>query len=193
MKYLEKEIFDIKKILESNNLLFNKEIQFSILKGNDESKFIYVCIGKKNTMFKLIYKMTKDGKDKKYFHEKYDKKGATLCLFKIKDKDIRYGVFTSVSWDCESGEKKDENAFIFSINNKKIFKTTNPINLFFVMCLWSFFGGNQFRDYELWFSEADNYGFSNNRIYPDKNKECTQGLNTFGLDELEVFQVLNYE
>ena len=25
-------------------------------------------------MFKLIYKMTKDGKDKKYFHEKCDKK-----------------------------------------------------------------------------------------------------------------------
>ena len=37
MEYLEKEILDIKKILELNNLLFNKEIQSSILKGNDES------------------------------------------------------------------------------------------------------------------------------------------------------------
>lgn len=33
MEYLEKEILDIKKILELNNLLFNKEIQSSILKG----------------------------------------------------------------------------------------------------------------------------------------------------------------
>ena len=74
VEYLEKEILDIKKILELNNLLFNKEIQSSILKGNDESKFIYDCIGKKNIMFKLIYKMTKDGNDKKYFHEKCDKK-----------------------------------------------------------------------------------------------------------------------
>ena len=54
-----------------------------------------------------------------------------------------------------------------------------------------FFGGNCSSDYELWFYESDNCGFTNNKIYPDK--ECTQGLNTFGLDELEVFQVLNYE
>ena len=122
MEYLEKEILDIKKILELNNLLFNKEIQSSILKGNDESKFIYDCIGKKNIMFKLIYKMTKDGNDKKYFHEKCDKKGATLCLFKIKNKDIRYGGFTSVSWDCESSKKKMKMLSFFQLIIKKCLK-----------------------------------------------------------------------
>ena len=33
-----------------------------------------IVLEKKNIMFKLIYKMTKDGKDTKYFHEKCDKK-----------------------------------------------------------------------------------------------------------------------
>ena len=31
-------------------------------------------------MFKLIYKMTKDGNDKKYFHEKCDGKRFTVIL-----------------------------------------------------------------------------------------------------------------
>ena len=68
--------------------------------------------------------MSVDG-DREAFHKKCDNKGLTLCLFKIKEKDIRYGGFASVTWDTTSKEKRDENAFIFSINNKKIFKTTN--------------------------------------------------------------------
>ena len=37
------------------------------------------------------------------------------------------------------------------------------------------------------FVQKNNFGFYNNKIYKDINKECTQGLN-----ELETFQVLNY-
>ena len=72
-----------------------------------------------------------------------------------------------------------------------MFKTTNPKRSIYCSGSYGpFFGGNKYGG-ELWFYEADNCGFTNNKIYPDK--ECTQGLNTFGLDELEVFQVLNYE
>ena len=75
-----------------------------------------------------------------------------------------------------------------------MFKTTNPKRSIYCSGEYGpFFGGNCSSDYELWFYESDNCGFTNNKIYPDKNKECTQGLNEFGLDELEVFQVLNYE
>ena len=38
VEYLEKEILDIKKILELNNILFNKEIKSKILKINDKKK-----------------------------------------------------------------------------------------------------------------------------------------------------------
>ena len=75
-----------------------------------------------------------------------------------------------------------------------MFKTTNPKRSIYCSGSYGpFFEGNYSSDYELWFYESDNCGFTNNKIYPDKNKECTQGLNEFGLDELEVFQVLNYE
>jgi len=147
----------------------------------------------KKIRFEKLYKMSEDG-DKDIFHKKCDNKGPTLCLFKIKDKDIRYGGFTSVSWDSNSGEKKDENAFIFSINNKKMFKATNSNRSIFCRNDYGpFFGGNQSKDYaELWFSTKSCCGFYNNVIYKDTNKECTQGLKDFSLDELEVFQIKGY-
>ena len=191
---LEMEIKNIKEILEINNInknsdnYYNNKIDSSILHNNKEIKFIIDCIGKKNLAFKKLFKMSEDG-DRNEFHKKCDNKGPTLCLFKIKDKDIRYGGFTSVSWDTTSGEKRDENAFIFSINNKKMFKTTNYNRSIFCSSGYGpFFGGNQSVDFaELWFSEKNNCGFYNNKIYKDLNKECTQELKTFGLDELEVF------
>ena len=192
------EIKNIKEILEINNINANRDnynnaIDSSILHNNEEIKFIIDCIGKKNLIFQKIYKMSEDG-DREAFHKKSDNKGPTLCLFKIKDKDIRYGGFASVSWDTTSNEKRDENAFIFSINNKKMFKTTNYNSSIFCSSSYGpFFGGNSSGDYaELWFCKKNNCGFYNNKIYKDLNKECTQGLKDFGLDELEVFQVKNY-
>ena len=122
VEILEKKLI---KIDINNDLNKEIEINSSIIKGNEEKKFILECIGKPNIKLEKIYKMSKDG-DKQKFHEKCDNKGPTLCLFKIKGKDIRFGGFTSVSWDSSKREKRDDNAFIFSINNKKMFKTTNP-------------------------------------------------------------------
>ena len=193
---LEKEIKNIKEILEINNINKNPDDYKNLIDSfinSEEIKFIIECIGKKNLKFKKIYKMSKDG-DKDIFHKKCDNKGPTLCLFKIKDKDIRYGGFTSVSWDTTSLEKRDENAFIFSINKKKMFKTTNYNSYIYCSSDYGpFFGGNSNYNYaELWFNKGNNCGFYNNNIYKDLNKECTQGLRDFGLDELEVFQVQNY-
>ena len=111
----------------------------------------------------------------------------------VEESNIRYGGFTSVSWDSNSGEKRDEHAFIVSINNKKMFKTTNYNRSIYCSNEYGhFFGGNKSHDYELWFSEKTNCGFDNNQIYSDLNKECTQGLIYFVLDELEVYQVQKY-
>ena len=139
--------------------------------------------------------MSKEGNELyKEFHKFCDNKGPTLCLFKIQNRDIRYGGFASVSWDSNSGEKRDENAFIFSINNKKMFKSTNYNSSIFCRADYGpFFGGNSDPSFaELWCLLKNNCGFYNNKIYKDSNKECTQGLRNFALDELEVFKVINY-
>ena len=192
---LEKEVKEIKEILELNNIKKKKykKIESTIIKNDEENEFIINCIGKENLEFERIYKMSEDG-DRDAFHKKCDNQGPTLCLFKIKDKDIRYGGFASVSWDSYSKEKRDENAFIFSINNKKMFSSTNYDSSIFCRNDYGpFFGGNNHtKSAELWFCEGNNCGFYNNKIYKDSNKECTGGLRNFKLDELEVFKVKNY-
>ena len=196
IEILEKEIKDIKEEMKNNKEIIISEniIDSDIIQNSEEMKFIVNCIGKKNLKFQKLYKMSKDG-DRDIFHKKCDNKGPTLCLFKIKEKDIRYGGFTSVSWDTKSNEKRDEKAFIFSLNNKKMFKTTNYNSSIYCSSEYGpFFGGSRHSNYaELWFSEKNNCGFYNNKVYQDLNKECTQGLKNFALDELEVFEVKNYK
>ena len=199
VEYLEKEIYKIKEILENKQINDNKDnnyknkIDSCLIYNGEETKFIIDCLGKKNLEIEKLYKMSRDG-DKAIFHQKCDNKGPTLCLFKIKDKDIRYGGFTSVSWDTTSGEKRDEYAFIFSFNKKKMFKTQSYNKSIYCSSDYGpFFGGNQSIEVaELWFCEGNNCGFYNNNIYQDISKECTQGLKDFALDELEVFQVKNF-
>ena len=77
---------------------------------------------------------------------------------------------------------------------RRRFKTTNCNSSIFCSSDYGpFFGGNQSPySAELWFSTKNNCGFYNNVIYKDINKECTQGLKDFSLDELEVFQIKGY-
>jgi len=180
------QIHDIK----TSNII---RIDSSIIYNDDKKKFIIDCIGKKNIIFEKLYKMSEDG-DKNIFHKKCDNKGPTLCLFKIKNANIRYGGFASISWDSHSGEKKDENAFIFSINNKKMFKTTNSNSSLFCKADYGpFFGGNSSSSVaELWYANKNCSGFYKHNIYKDLNNECTNGLKDFHIDEVEVFQVKNY-
>jgi hypothetical protein len=196
IEVLEKEMKEIKEEIKKNKEmnLSKKIIDSDIIHNHEEIQFIINCLGKNNLIFIKLYQMSKDG-DKEIFHKKCDHKGPTLCLFKIKGKDIRYGGFTSVSWDTKSNEKRDENAFIFSINNKKMFKSNNYNSSIFCRSDYGpFFGGNcSTKSAELWYEGRNNCGFYNNKIYKDLNKECTQGLKYFSLDELEVFEVHNYK
>lgn len=75
-----------------------------------------------------------------------------------------------------------------------MFKTTNyNSSIYCSSSFGPFFGGNSnSSSSELWYYEKNNCGFYNNIVYKDINKECTQGIRKFGLDELEVFQVKNY-
>ena len=194
---LEKELREIKEILQINNITRNiyPKIDSTIIYTNEENNFIIDCLGKRNLKFQKIYTMSKEGNELyEEFHKFCDNKGPTLCLFKIQNRDIRYGGFASVSWDSNSGEKRDENAFIFSVNNKKMFKSTNYNSSIFCKYNYGpFFGGNSDSSFaELWCCGKNSCGFYNNKIYKDSNKECTQGLYGFNLDELEVFQVINY-
>ncbi len=147
---------------------------------------------KLNMRVKLEYSMSQNGESQN-FHKFIDNKGPTISIFKIKNENIRFGGFTSKNWDSISNEKYDEKAFIFSLNNKKIFKTTNPKQSIYCNGSYGpFFGGNLNKDKaELW-SLNFKGGFYQNNVYEDFKRECTQGLKQFEFEEIEIYLILNY-
>ena len=70
---------------------------------------------------KKLYQATVDGDDPSIFHSKCDNISNTLTVIKSKG-NRKFGGFTRQVWDKSSGFKKDEKAFLFSLDKKKIYK-----------------------------------------------------------------------
>ena len=70
----------------------------------------------------LLYRATRDGDEAKEFHTKCDKFNNTLVLVLTK-KGLRFGGFTCQTWEGKEVDKKDKNAFCFSLDKMKIYNS----------------------------------------------------------------------
>ena len=112
--------------IESKNNLYGLKLYSSNYKSeilNDTASF--ELINKrlnpynKNISFNLIYKLNEKNNSASKFHELCDGKKNVLVLIKT-IKNVRFGGFTSVGFDSYSKHKCDNNAFVFSLDKKKI-------------------------------------------------------------------------
>ena len=115
----------MKKLEEENKSLKDKiekiENEFYIDKKNEKLKLIKNWIyedKRKNIMFHLLFKMTRDGDSTKSFHNNCDYKGPTVTIIETDDNYI-FGGFTNGSWDSEGHWANHGKDFVFSINRKK--------------------------------------------------------------------------
>ena len=69
-----------------------------------------------------MYRATENGDRASDFHRFCDNKGPTLTICKTK-KGYIFGGFTLENWDSSEKYKRDPDAFVFSLNKKKIFRT----------------------------------------------------------------------
>lgn len=69
----------------------------------------------------LLYRKSRDGPEISTFHRLCDNKGSTLTLFHLKNEE-KIGFFINESFDSYSGWKKDDNCFIFNLNQNKKYK-----------------------------------------------------------------------
>ena len=76
-----------------------------------------------NSKLKLIYRASTDGQMGKDFHSKCDNISPTICLYMTKNCK-KFGGYCSSNWKI-NGYGADPNAFIFSINKEKYYKTNN--------------------------------------------------------------------
>ena len=180
----------------------------SIIFKKEENPFLFSKIKELNPnnrmiIYNLVYRATRDGDSAKNFHSKCDFIGPNLCLIKTK-KGFIFGGFTYKGWkhmfkdikkdDPENGtELKDEKAFTFSINEKKIYKN-GKINENAIYCNNKYgpvFKNNFFKIYDECLKNGGICGKieESNFEGQEKEYEFNGGEEKFEVEELEVFQI----
>ena len=71
----------------------------------------------------LLFRMSKDRKTGKDFHNKCDNKGITIIFIET-NKGYKFGGYTELGWEG-SGPKKDKSTFLFSFNKKEKYIAQN--------------------------------------------------------------------
>lgn len=103
----------------------------SILKSPVELNFLsnkFRLINQnKNAKYYLLYRKSRDSDNAFYFHEKCNKIKGTLVLIETED-NLRIGGYTSETWEGNNISKKDNTAFVFSLNNNKGYNVKNNLD-----------------------------------------------------------------
>ena len=90
----------------------------NILLNNEDFDLIKYFINKGNIKLSLLYKATIDSDFSNKFHEKCDNNAPTITLVKTED-GLRFGGYTTQTWNNDEECKQDDEAFLFSINLRK--------------------------------------------------------------------------
>ena len=183
--------------LESRQLYFEEEPEQICVKGDiihnaQELELITRKINKSNKKItlNLIYKATVDSDKAQAFHNKCNKAQSTLVLIET-NRGKRFGGFTSCSWDGECLEKKDENAFIFSLNKMLTYDNIKGEDA--IGCYPKFgpiFMGCQIRIYDNAFVKGGTTFEKGLNFDTQEDYELTGGEREFGVKEIEVYEVL---
>ena len=135
----------------------------------------------------LLYRLTKDGKFPKDFHNKCDNQSPTLVIIKNVD-GLKIGGYTTSTWNKKK-KKYDNDSFLFSLTEgKKYPKIENNQSIIAEKNWGPAFGGGA--DLGVGCNSDLLLGWSNKRSNTFiKNSELTKGKSSFSVEEIEVFLV----
>ena len=201
-KQYEQEIRTLKGN-KTSNIQENSELEKTqlisvkgdIFHNNNEIELIARKINKINKVNKKIilnflYKATVNSDKAQAFHEKCDEAKSTLVLVET-DKGKRFGGFTSCSWEGDCIDKKDENAFIFSLDKMKIYENIPGEDA--IGCYPEYgpvFLGCQIRIYDNAFSKGGTTFEKGLNYNTEEDYELTGGDRVFNVKEIEVYEVI---
>ena len=174
-----------------------KKTTKTIIKGDiihdlNELEMLTRKINKSNNkiILNLLYKATADSDTAEAFHQKCDKAESTLVLVQD-DNGKRFGGFTSRNWrgDCE--EKKDPNAFVFSLDKMKIYDIVEGEDAIgcYPQC-GPVFLGCQIRIFDNAFKKGGTTFEKGVNYETEEDFELTGGNRAFGIKEIEVYEVI---
>lgn len=187
-KKTPKKIINVEKLFNESKIIINEE----------DKKNLVDWISSKGDIseIKLIYRATENGDDSESFFKKCSNMGPTISLIKTKDKR-RFGGFSKAEWTDQRGRIKlrDENAFLFSLDNKKKYNVIKPdIAISCYPEAYTLVYGNKDDRYGVrlfsHFLSKKNYENLSSGVYDVPSDKCLSGSNKFEIEDVEVFQVI---
>ena len=143
----------------------------------------------RNFNYNLLYFAKLDGDKASTFHKKCDLAKRSLVLI-MDNFGNRFGGFTTRDWGGNCIQKKDEKAFIFSLDKNKIYGVL-PDQVA-IGCYPNFgpiFFGCQIRVYDNFFKKGGSTYLKGLNYATQEDYELTNGNQTFGIKELEVYEI----
>jgi hypothetical protein len=189
--------------LEENNPSANEHDQEKfpngilkdIIKDQDEIDIVINKIGEKypGSTYKLLYKGSQDGDAAAEFHSRCDDAEKTLVI--VEDNyGNRFGGFTTQDWGGQYLQKKDDEAFIFSIDKNKVYDVIPNQNA--IGCYPNFgpvFFGCQIRIYDHFLTKGGTTYKKGLNYCTTEDFELTNGNQNFGVRDIEVYEVESKE
>ena len=182
---------------ESNDIIKEETTQKYSVKGDiihdpKELELITRKINKINQKItlNLIYKATIDSDRAEAFHEKCDQAQCSLVLVET-DKGKRFGGFTTCSWKGDCVEKKDPDAFVFSLDKMETYENIEDEDA--IGCYPKYgpvFLGCQIKINDNAFSKGGTTFEKGMNYNTQEDYELTGGDRVFGVKEVEVYDVI---
>jgi len=139
--------------------------------------------------FLLLYRASEHGDKAKTFHEKCDNHQYTLVLVET-TKGVRFGGFTTKTWDGKCVKKIDNNAFVFSIDKNKIYDVRkNDFAIGGYPKFGPVFFGCQIRIYDDFFKKGGTTCYRGLNYKTRNDFELNNGEQTYIVKEIEVYDV----
>ena len=194
---LENEYFDnfIYTIKSFGILYAPNDLDSLILKNKDDLNKFSNLLSKKIKIkkMKLLYRASKDGLNLNNLRDKINNKSNLIFLFLIGNTRI-FGSFISSKIEVQHQTyTKDENAFVFSLNNNKIYEILIPQYAIYFYNGYTVLIGNNWNGNGFWINSGkfNEKLLTEPKIYDFQNNyELTEGKNEF--NELEIFEI-NYK
>ena len=92
-----------------------------LILSSENKEWLLSQLPQKVVTLTLLFRGSTHGWSPDKFHQLCDDKGPTITIMKSKAARV-FGGFTQLSWGGNSGWKKDEKAFIYSIDRKQIYR-----------------------------------------------------------------------
>jgi len=188
---------DINKMNLEDQMLTIQDTRLEIVRGDILQNAIElemlsrkICKEKRKITLNLLYKAKVDSDKAEAFHNKCDFAKSSLVLVRSAN-GKRFGGFTSCDWRGNNIEKKDDNAFVFSLDKMKIYDIIPGEDA--IGCYPKYgpvFLGCQIRIYDECFTKGGTTFEKGLNYNTEEDYELSGGLKSFQVKDIEVYSVI---